>query len=234
MKQSIVDAIKAHAQQEMPRESCGVLVLVKRKLQYFACRNIAENHEHFVIHSEDYAAAEDMGTITTIVHSHPTTPPKPSQADLVGIEQTQLPWLIINPATGLYDVFEPNGYAPPYIGREFVHGILDCYSLIRDYYQRELSLELHNYPRPDNWWLKGQNLYLEGFVEQGFVEVTELKKHDIILMQVGSPVPNHGAIYLGNNQILHHVLGQFSCRNIYGGYWQKATTHIIRHQSQLE
>lgn len=233
MNNQLIQEIKDHALQAMPRECCGLLVMVKRKLKYFPCRNIAEGHEHFVIHPEDYAAAEDAGTITTIVHSHPTTPPIASQADRVGIEQTGLPWLIINPNADIYQIFEPTGYEPAYIGREFVHGILDCYSLIRDYYKRELAIDLHNYQRPDNWWLKGQNLYLDRFEEQGFEIVEDLQPHDLILMQVGAPVPNHGAIYLGNNQILHHVLGRYSCRDIYGGYWQKATHTIIRHKSLM-
>lgn len=231
MQSQLLEQVKNHALQEMPRESCGLLVLVKRKLQYFPCRNIAEGKEQFAIHPEDYAAAEDMGTITSIVHSHPTTSPEPSQADLVGIEQTNLPWMIINPITGLYGVFEPSGYALDYIGREFIHGTVDCYTLIRDYYQRELNIQLDNYPRADNWWLKGENHYLTRFPEQGFIEVTDLQPHDLILMQIGSPVPNHGAIYLGDNKILHHVLGRYSCRDIYGGYWQKATYSIIRHKS---
>jgi len=57
----------------------------------------------------------------------------------------------------------------------------------------------------------------------------ELKVGDCFLMQVASPVPNHAAIYLGDGLILHHLQGRLSSRDVYGGYWQKVTTHILRH-----
>jgi hypothetical protein len=49
-------------------------------------------------------------------------------------------------------------------------------------------------------------------------------------MQVASPVPNHAAIYLDDGPILHHLQGRLSSRDVYGGYWQKITTHTLRHQ----
>ena len=48
-------------------------------------------------------------------------------------------------------------------------------------------------------------------------------------MQVASPVPNHAAVYLGDGLILHHLQGRLSSRDVYGGYWQKITTHILRY-----
>jgi cell wall-associated NlpC family hydrolase len=48
-------------------------------------------------------------------------------------------------------------------------------------------------------------------------------------MQVASPVPNHAAVYLGDGLILHHLQGRLSSRDVYGGYWQKVTTHALRH-----
>jgi hypothetical protein len=54
-----------------------------------------------------------------------------------------------------------------------------------------------------------------------------LKVGDCFLMQVASPVPNHAAVYLGDGLILHHLQGRLSSRDVYGGYWQKVTTHIL-------
>jgi cell wall-associated NlpC family hydrolase len=50
-------------------------------------------------------------------------------------------------------------------------------------------------------------------------------------MKVASSVPNHAAIYIGGDIILHHVYGRLSNRQIYGGYWRKHTTHHLRHKS---
>jgi cell wall-associated NlpC family hydrolase len=48
-------------------------------------------------------------------------------------------------------------------------------------------------------------------------------------MQVASPVPNHASVYLGDGLILHHLQGRLSSRDVYGGYWQKVSTHALRH-----
>jgi proteasome lid subunit RPN8/RPN11 len=229
---SIVAEIRAHAAREYPRESCGLVIVRKGRRRYITCRNIADKNEHFVMHPEDQAAAEDQGEIVMVVHSHPNVAPRPSHADLVGCEQTGVPWLIVNWPTGVMYEFAPSGYVAPLIGRQFAHGILDCYSLIKDYFRLELQIELPDFERADEWWLRGQNLYLEGFEKAGFIRVDGLpQKHDGLLMQVSSPVPNHAAVYLGENRILHHQMNRLSSKDIFGGWYQKVTTHVLRHRS---
>lgn len=182
----------------------------------------------------DYADAEDAGTITHIVHSHPTTNPAPSQADLLGIERTGLPWIIVNPITEQYTVTEPSGYKAPLVGRPFVHGVTDCWSLIRDYYA-ELGIALPDFERDAEWWRKGGNLYEEHIEGLGFVRVEDgLQLHDLVLMQLASPVINHGGVYSADNVILHHVSGKLSSRDVYGGHLRKITRWILRHRQLIK
>jgi cell wall-associated NlpC family hydrolase len=47
----------------------------------------------------------------------------------------------------------------PLVGRQFAHGVLDCYSLVRDFHARELGIPLSEYERQDDWWSHGQDLY---------------------------------------------------------------------------
>jgi cell wall-associated NlpC family hydrolase len=49
-------------------------------------------------------------------------------------------------------------------------------------------------------------------------------------MKCNSAVPNHAAIYLGNNTILHHLVDRLSSKDVYGGYWLKATVCVLRHK----
>jgi proteasome lid subunit RPN8/RPN11 len=237
LKPHILDDIRTHAAEAYPRECCGVVNIVRGRQVYQRCANVAEKNEHFVIDTEYWSRAEDLGEIVLIVHSHPNTAPQPSQADLVGIERSGLPWLIVNHPVGHYTITEPTGYQAPLIGREFVHGMLDCYTLIRDYYQRELGIEIKDYNRPDEWWKKGLNLYRDGFEDADFVEVSidTLRAHDVLLMKVGdSGVENHGAIFLGtSNHFLHHPMNRLSSRDVFGGYWRKITTAVVRHRSLL-
>jgi cell wall-associated NlpC family hydrolase len=145
-----------------------------------------------------------------------------------------LPWHIVNPQTEQWGYCEPEGFELPYVGREFVFGVVDCYSLCRDWYNRELGLNLHDYDRRDQFWLRGENLYLDNFAKEGFypIPVEDLQYGDAILMQLESPLPNHAAIYLGNQLILHHLQGRLSSRDIYGGYYLKSTARCLRHESR--
>ena len=222
-----------HAQAEFPRESCGLLIVSKGKERYVACRNLGVGTDQFVIHSEDYAQADSQGEVVAVVHSHPAMPPTPSQADLVACEASGLPWFIVSIPNGQWAQLQPRGYVAPLVGREWSHGVLDCYSIIRDWYALERGIDIPEFTRFDEWWKRGENLYTDNFERAGFYAVasSDMKTGDVLLMQVASSVPNHGAIYLGDGLILHHLQGRLSSRDVYGGYWQKITTHTLRHCS---
>ena len=86
----------------------------------------------------------------------------------------------------------------------------------------------------DRWWEHGYNLYLDNFAKEGFSEipVADVQPGDLILMNLGSKVPNHAAIYLGDQLVLHHVQQRLSSRDVYGGYYGKSTATALRHESR--
>ena len=233
MTDETLQAIRDHAAREIPRESCGLVVIRKGRERYIPCRNLASGAEQFQLHHEDYASAEEQGDIVMIVHSHPTTAPIPSQADRVGCEASGLPWCIVNSLTGEISEFQPTGYVAPLVGRVFSHGVLDCYTLIRDYYARELSITLPDFSRTDGWWERGEDLYRTHFAEAGFHVVPEsaLQPHDVLLMQLSANAINHGAVYVGDDKILHHPMHRLSGHDVYGGYWKHITVLTLRHEA---
>lgn len=227
-------AIFQHAEREYPREACGLVVNVEGQAQFLPCRNQATGTDHFVLHPEDYAAAESRGEIVAVVHSHPNASPAPSQADRVSCEASGLPWVIVGwPGKGTH-YLQPTGYQAPLLGRVFAHGVLDCYSIVRDWYRQERGVALPDFERADNWWQQGGNLYLENFEKAGFRRVADdvPQPGDVLLMQILANVANHAAIYLGDGVILHHLHGRLSCREVWQGYYKKHTTVILRHGDQ--
>ncbi len=223
-----------HAKLISPREACGLIVNLSGEEKFYPCRNIAENQTDFVLSPEDYVSAEDAGQVLGVVHSHPNSSPKPSQADLVGCETSGLPWFIYSLQTQTWEELTPKGYRAPLLGRPFAHGLLDCFSLVRDWYKETLKIELPDFDRGVEWWNKGQNLYMENFEKAGFRKADgELQVGDIILMQIRAKAVNHSAIYLGRDVILHHLMNRLSCREVYGGYYKKNTRLIVRHEALL-
>lgn len=249
LSRSLQRAIAAHAAREHPRECCGLIVRGVRQRRYVACRNAAGSpSEHFVIDHQDWCAAEDQGEVLAIVHSHPDVPAAPSMADRVSCELHGLPWVILSWPEGDVAHLAPEGYRAPLLGREFAHGVLDCWSLCRDWYRREAGLELPDYPRRDGWWETGESLYEQHYAAAGFrpVPLAGIRRGDMLVMQVGRALhPNHAGIYLGNDWrldsepvqalggdgpfLLHHLYGRLSTRDVFGGPWIERTRLVLRH-----
>lgn len=245
MKPATIAAIRKHAEQDYPREACGLVIVVKGRERYYACGNTAVGSAHFVLSAADYADAEQLGEIVALVHSHPDVAATPSQADLVSCEGSGLQWHIVRvdlvdgaAAAGEIVTFAPSGYQSPLVGRQFSHGVLDCYQLVVDWFARERAIALPQFAREDGWWDDGHtDLYTAGFPQAGFVKIADgapLDVGDVILMQIRSKngVPNHAAIYIGDGLMLHHLHGRLSSRDVYGGYYQEVTRCVVRYQAR--
>lgn len=243
---AVVPYVLIHAQAEAPRECCGVVVSINNApLVYVACTNIARESEHFVIDGACYASAEDSGSIVAIAHSHVYEIPEPSLADRTGIERTGLPWLIVNYPSGQFTINRPSGFKAPLLQRPFVHGVHDCYAIVRDYFAT-LGIELHDYPRAYGWWddPRAPDLYRANFAGEGFVLIASgsmdrdklamLEPHDLILMNIRAQHDNHMAVYLGDGVILHHMIGTASRREAFQEFYQRRTTAVLRHTTFIK
>jgi len=212
------EAFKADVLARYPEEACGLIV----NGSYISMPNIAADPtETFRIDPIEYVK-HSLNGLQALLHSHPykleehTRWPAqwPTTADMKGWMNTGIPWGIVSTeGEGISQlVWLDENNPEPLIGREFIHGVNDCYSIIRDWFKLERGITLINKPRGMEWWGRGENIYELNLDEAGFVEVpmAEATVGDCVLFKIRSRVENHAAVITGTNQILHHMIGALS------------------------
>ena len=219
-----------------PNEACA---FVMPGGEVFEVDNVHENpKDNFRVDRRDVDIF--MPDCLAFVHSHP------DQAELYLSEYDMKTQVAFNKTFGVANVTE--GYCrdtvywgsdiatPSLIGRPFRHGPSgsdgkgDCYALIKDFYEIEECVILPEFPRDWEWW-QTKDLYRDGISKAGFVpiEAKDVKRGDVFLSQIKSPVPNHGGIYMGNGTVLQHYVGRLSGRTSFGP-WARYVTHWLRYE----
>tara|TARA_R100001480_G_scaffold672_2_gene1830 strand:- start:1023 stop:1724 length:702 start_codon:yes stop_codon:yes gene_type:complete len=227
------DAALAHAKDQDPKESCGLLLNIKGKERYFPCKNLSMTaFQCFIIDPEDYIRADNTGDIIAVVHSHPVTPPVASQSDKVACEQSGLVWHIVNPKTESWGYLKPTGYKAPILGREWAWGITDCYTLVRDWYKEKLNINLIDWHRPTTLEDFNKDPMFEKCAEEtGFRELNpdeKLINGDLLFMSIFSNNLNHVAIFV-DGDVLHHLTDRLSCIEPYSEWLLKCTGKRLRY-----
>lgn len=242
LNKTALEAIREHAKEDFPNEACGVLIRKGKRVVARRCKNIDNKPtKFFEISFEELEVCRQEGEVVAIYHSHPNRTSSPSQEDIAHCNVGDHPWIVLGVRRDEllgFEIDDPVVISPedlPYDGRPYVEGVYDCYSLARDYYQREADIELSDdYKRVPNFWKRGLKLFESNFEKEGFVPVCgEPQVGDVFLIRMDEGDANHCAIYVGNDQILHHCLNRLSRFDIYGGsVWQKHTVLHLRHKSK--
>lgn len=242
MDNQLVEAMKQASIDAYPYEGCGLIVTSGNKPKLIVCPNqSADPRNQFLIGVEGYAKAAEEGEVVAVWHSHVEIANTPSEADKHGCELSQMPWFItaVKKTDDGFEVsypnkIEPSGYEAPYEGRPYVFGVFDCWALIRDYYRREFGVDLEDFNRVEFFWQKGIDVIGENWENAGFKLVTDdsYQVGDLFLIQNSAAMMNHVALYIGNDQILHHCHNRLSRKDTYAGYWHKHTVMHIRHKSK--
>jgi len=222
-----------HAETCAPQESVGLLVNVKGKEKYIECDNTASNPEQtFILNPTDYLKASKLGNIIAVIHSHPNSDLVFSESDKINCEKSKLPWYIVDPRSKKFIYKQPDGYVPDLIGRKWIWGVTDCWSLVRDYYKKEKNIILKDYDRS----MSAEEFVMDPLFESyawrtGFRELRlgeNLQVGDVLLMSILHPTLNHVAIFLGD-MVLHHLAGRLSCREPYSLWLLKSTAKRYRY-----
>jgi len=180
-------------------EVCGLIIDDSR---LYRCRNIHQQPQiNFLISDDDWLAAESTGEVTAVFHSHPKDIPYLSGADRRAQVASGLPWWLA--CDGMLRKFRP---VPHLLGRKFIHGVMDCYTLFRDAYHL-CGVDLPDFERTAGWWLNAENLYIKNMAANGFIQISpgDTKPGDIIIRQAFPGAdPSHAMIMLKDGMLLHH------------------------------
>src|SRR6185503_12609613 len=193
-----------------PQEACGIIV----DGQYVPIQNVAKDPE------ENFEMPDETWTyykIQAVVHSHSAKKHKlePSSADISAQMASNVPWgIILTDGETSSNIlwFGDHTLDEPLIGRNFVHGVTDCYSAIRSWYWQNKHIKLTDQPRDDQWWKNSKDLYTENFKRAGFKEIEEYeaKVGDVVLINFRSSVPNHGGVLIEDGLLYHHLQNRLS------------------------
>lgn len=243
------------AVKSVPREMCGLLIR-KSSTGDIVFKEVANTHPEpmsfFRIDAREIAAVSIAGDyVESFVHSHPNTSAQPSAADVADMNLHGKPFVIVSARDREVRTWRPTKV--PLVGRAYVHGKQDCYTIVQDYYQRELGITLPDFEREDRWWenANGEALYADNFREAGFVQIplTDIRKHDALLCYWGSTQHvNHALIYLGadgaltsedtppcigTRLFLHHPYGAPSVRCLLSQSRLDSCAYALRHRDLL-
>ena len=166
---------------------------------------------------------------TLLLHSHPSGDPSPSDTDLAQQLASNMNWGIVAVKGNHKDVYEvsyPEMWGndvpiPPLVGRSYLFGIRDCWSLLRDWHRLN-GMNVKEIPRttsgqyPTGDWRNDPFAYWP--LKIGFKEVKARDRQpgDAVVMKLRAPVYNHCMIYLGQGEYIHQLRGQMS------DYWRPA------------
>jgi cell wall-associated NlpC family hydrolase len=241
----IYNDIKKACTDALPNEGCGFVVLVHN--HYFTrivpARNSHEDPQRFFrIGPEEFVRASERGKILAIYHSHPrkaaTEPGKPLlDHDRAACEVINIPYLVYSVLNDDFAYYEPSGWMPDLIGRKYIPGIFDCYTLVRDYYREKLKLSMGMYDYDEYWYMDPkQRLIEDNFEKEGFIPHHPVapRLHDGLLFSFGTPQVTHCAVYVGDSYILHHRHGGLSCREYLSGRFREHLVVLMRHQSLMQ
>lgn len=242
--QKIKNKIKELCLKNQNQESCGLVLFNEKtfKFDVFPCKNKAQDkNNNFIISPQDYLRCASLGKITACYHSHNDDNIDFSEIDKQNSNKYNIFYILYNTKFDIFKFYQPNSEKNNYIGRPFLLGKLDCFTLAQEYFLKEENINIyvpsdHQYPKALTD-IKG--LYEDHFESQGFIRLDkniELKKSDAIMMifsNISETYPTHVAMYIGDNLILHQPYNAFSCVNLYSSAWKKHTSYILRHRSKV-
>ncbi len=154
-----------------------------------------------------------------------------SVLDQIGIAADgAMPWAVYTLATDRFCECDPLAQAP-YVGRPYVWGVWDCYSLVADWLAREQQIVLPEWERGQwgEWNTPGFRPFDEEW-PKFCKRVSDPMPGDILLFNVGDHAghTDHVGVMVGTRDFLHHPANKQSRQSRLGGHWLRRLNCAVR------
>ena len=212
MDENLKKLIITHAEYAGNAECCGFIALDNlSELKVIPCDNIhADKKRFFQINADDFLKYQRKFNIIATYHSHLQTTCEPSGYDKAISEEWALPFYVYSCKVGDFFLSFPTTYDPPdLLGRPYVDDLQNCFRFIVDYYNKFNALKFADF----NYCLDRQKgkfgekaaYTIKSFIRKNrLYEVGDLKKHDLLLFKSDLYGFSHFAIFVGEDEIIHH------------------------------
>lgn len=219
MKLSIKQQAIKFAEENSSQEVCGLFYTNFKTFYFYPCKNISKNiKDSFEISTDDFIKIENLGTIYGIFHSHINENSDFSENDKNCAEESILPIFCYSLQDKKIQEFRPEGYKAQILQKEFICGVSDCFSLVRDYYWNNFNYLIDDFDREEDFEKLNSPLILENYAKQGFFipeNQIDIKEHDILLFKsIRSVYPHHFEIFVGDSRVIQHLKNRLSGKNI--------------------
>ncbi len=206
-----ITAMRSAACEAFPKEMCGVI----SKGKFFKAENISPEPNISWLIDQNFQS--EFEVIDGVVHSHcKPYRREPTSHDIALQMQEGSPWGILY--TDGSHASKPLWWGDfrleePLKGREFIHGVKDCYSAIRSWIWQKRQIYLPDVPRDYDWWAEptGKGLYGELIGKYTTrIQPNEVREGDVALFQFAAKVPHHAAVVTAGGLMYHHLQDNLS------------------------
>lgn len=251
MENEYLDEAKQYALLNPFTEVCGLIIDDNGTKKFLKCDNKSKNPRNtFIIDPLEYIKAKAKGNILGCFHSH-IKDSSFSPQDIFNSFKHNLTYYLYNIKKDKFYIFDPkeNEVYLKYINLKYENGIQDCHTLLKDFYLNELNLDIDikNIPnrigipyldlrnnKNHDWSLEKYKSEYErnNFNILYITNIDQLKLYDVIVFKdLYQGVPVHGALFIGNDLILHQRHEVISLiESIRKGHI-KYISYILRHKS---
>ena len=220
--------IRSHALENKDAECCGLVLESGNSKLTYKCKNISSNSgEHFELSPLDYLRAWNGGQNKIIGFYHSQKSAKPSTLDVIVRRNHKIPSYIYSlDVDDFIEVTDEHLKYGDYLGKDFELGKQDCFTLIRDFYQKEYGISIRDYLRDDEILNKNKNMADNIYLMENFtkVDIKDIIEGDVIEFKF-----NHFGIYITGDLLLHHARNRYSGIERLGICWREKILNCYRY-----